>query len=65
MLVQVKFKRVRKDAGFTLNTATGTMAVKVADNQYRVLGSTEGCKLIDKNSLVWADTFQVKRWYEW
>ena len=52
MLVQVKFKRVRKDAGFTLNTATGTMAVKVADNQYRVLGSTEGCKLIDKNSLV-------------
>lgn len=65
MLVQVKFKQLKRDAGFTLNTSTGTMGLKISEKQYRVLGSTEAAKEIDKNSLVWADSYQVKRWYQW
>lgn len=65
MLVQVKFKRLKPNAGFTLNTSTSLMGVKISENKYRVLGSAEAAKLIDKNSVVWADTFQTKRWYQW
>ena len=38
MIKQVKFKRLQVNAGFTLSIANGTMAVKISETHYRVLG---------------------------
>lgn len=64
MLIQKKFKRLKVNAGFTFNTATGKMAVKVSNTHYRISGTPTDVKA-DPNKVVWVDSFQVKRWYQW
>lgn len=65
MLVQKKFKRLKINAGFTLKVVGGDMVVKISEKEYvqNYLG-----KLIkftaDKNDLVWVDSYQVKKWYQ-
>ncbi|WKC55951.1 hypothetical protein R31_231 [Klebsiella phage R3_1] len=65
MIKQVKFKRLQVNAGFTLSIANGTMAVKISETHYRILGSTGLIIKADPKELVWADTAQIKRWYKW
>lgn len=65
MIKQVKFKRLQVNAGFTLSIANGTMAVKISETNYRILGSTGVIIKADPKELVWADTAQIKRWYKW
>lgn len=68
---QVKFKRLKVNAGFTLSVADGTMAVKLSEKEYSILGATnvsaEGkvCPIkADPKQLVWADTIMVKAWWK-
>ncbi len=64
---QVKFKRLKVNAGFTLSVADGVMALKTSKNTYKILGSygvTKGSGTIDENGLVWADTIMVKPWWK-
>lgn len=65
MIKQVKFKRLQVNAGFTLSVADGTMAVKLSETHYRVLGSTGPAIKAGPKELVWADSVQIKRWYKW
>ncbi|WKV23403.1 hypothetical protein SEA1_gp0055 [Salmonella phage SEA1] len=67
-IVKVKFKRLKVNACFTLSMVNGTMALKTSKNTYKILGPygvTKSSEIaIDEKTLVWADTFQVKRWYQ-
>lgn len=72
MLVQKKFSRLKVNAGFTLSVADGVLAVKLSEKEYSILGATdvsaEGkvCPIkADPKQVVWVDTAQVKRWFEW
>lgn len=72
MIKQVKFKRLKVNAGFTLSVSDGTMAVKLSEKEYSILGasdvSAEGriCPIkADPKQIVWADSVQIKRWYKW
>lgn len=64
MIVQKKFKRLKVNAGFTISTATGTMALKLSETHYKVLGDTGPAIKAGKNELVWVDTHQVKPWWK-
>lgn len=64
MVIQKKFKRLKVNAGFTLSVAHGTMAVKLSETHYRILGTTGPATEANKNELVWVDSIQVKPWYK-
>ena len=64
MLVQKKFKRLKVNAGFTLSVANGTMAVKLSETHYRVLGDTGPAVKANRNEVIWADTIMIKKWYQ-
>ncbi|UIS65581.1 hypothetical protein PP425_gp066 [Enterobacter phage vB_EclM_Q7622] len=66
MLVQKPFKRLKVNAGFTFNHDC-SLCVKVSNSEYIVSGATHGNgpSKTDKNQLVWVDSAQVKRWFEW
>lgn len=64
MLVQKKFKRLNVNAGFTISTATGVMAVKLSETHYRILGTTGESIKAGKNEVVWVDSVQVKPWWK-
>lgn len=64
---QVKFKRLKVNAGFTLSVANGIMAIKVSETHYKVLGETGPINPVvkaTKKELVWADTIMVKPWWK-
>ena len=65
MLVKKPFKRLKANAGFTLSVAQGTMAVKVSETHYRVLGTTGKPTPASKKEEVWVDSVQVKPWWKW
>lgn len=66
MLVQKPFKRLKINAGFTLSVADGTMAVKISEKEYAQNYLGKQIKFsANKNDLVWVDTAQIKRWYQW
>lgn len=65
MLVQKPFKRLKVNAGFTLSVANGVMAVKLSETHYRVLGDTGPAIKANPKEIVWVDTAQIKRWFEW
>jgi 3D (Asp-Asp-Asp) domain-containing protein len=65
MLLQKKFKRLKVNAGFTLSIANGTMAVKLSETHYRVLGDTGPAIKANRAEVVWADEHQIKAWYQW
>ena len=63
-IVQVKFKRLKVNAGFTLSVADGFLAIKVSKTHYRILGTTDEPTKASPNELVWADKIMVKPWWK-
>lgn len=66
MLVQKKFSRLNKSAGFT-KTLNGPLYIKQSSNTYYDTSSKEAVNIfsIKPDELVYVDSFQVKRWFQW
>lgn len=67
MIVQKKFKRLKNNAGFTLNSSDGPLALKISKTHYVLLlpyGVGSSPIKASKEELVWVDTEQIKPWWK-
>ena len=66
MITQIKFKRLKINAGFT-EFLNGPLCVKISEKEYHDGSITEIYPPIvkaDPNMKVWVDSYQVKKWWQ-
>ncbi|WCZ66226.1 hypothetical protein [Yersinia phage MHG19] len=63
MIIKAKFKRLKINAGFT-EVLNGALCVKTSEKEFHHGGAQRKFPA-DSAKLVWVDSFQVKKWYQW